>query len=237
VPSLISSRERSRPNTSPPLIAGSRSSAPIAVPSSGRVSTPAPVIASDSHLDRLPPRALPGWLVALTFVCLAVFVAGLVVYLRRSEATPAAPPPVDAGTSGSQAAPIDAGAVTPPQGTLLVRTRDGGQFFVDKTSVSLAAFRAVYKNHAQTGRPEDPVVQVTYDEARSFAKTRNARLLTSAEWDAAIQVSGFASSGAAVYEWVESPDKDKTVRSSKSSETRSDGRYKDVTFRMARSAP
>jgi eukaryotic-like serine/threonine-protein kinase len=221
VPVLLQARERSRPITLPP---------PLRAPSS---LDDQPTY-SDGDLDRPPPSAFPAWLVALTLVCLALFVAGLVVYLRRAEA-----PRATTGTTSppdAQVATADDAAAEPPAGMLVVRGKDGSRFYADARPVSLAAFREVFKSHAQEGKPEDPVVMVSYNEARSYAKTRNGRLLTSEEWDAVVQTAGFI--GGEMLEWIDSPaTTDKAVRSHKTTETRADAKYKDVTFRMARDAP
>jgi hypothetical protein len=188
---------------------------------------------SDGDLDRLPPRAFPGWLVALTFVCIALFVAGLVVYLRRAEA-PAAretPPPRRTRAAGSATGPA-----TAPSGMLVVRRKDGTQFFADAKPVTLAAFKSFFTAHEQTGNPEDAVVLVSYNQARSYATTKKNRLLTSEEWDAASGTPGFVAVDK--FEWVESlDDKQKTVRLPGKTETRLDAKHKDVTFRMARNIP
>lgn len=226
VPLLISSRERSRPIELPGLVH----------PGGNRAATlDEQVTYSDGDLDRIPPRAFPGWLVALTFVCIALFVAGLVVYLRRAE--PAEPSsastPADAKVGAVVDAPV---AATPPIGMLVVRRKDGTQFYADPKPVNLQAFRELFSKHEQTGKPDEPVVMVSYNEARSYATTRGNRLITSEEWDAASTMPGFINND--VFEWVNSvDDKQKTVRKHGKTETRLDSRHKDVTFRMGRNFP
>ena len=222
VPLLISSsRERSRPITMPPR--------------DGRPPSLADGAAADGDLDQLPPRAFPGWLVALTFLCIALFVAGLVVYLRRAQAPEpgADPPPKDAAVAA------DAAPSTVPQGMLLVTRKDGTKFYADIRPVSVKSFQSVFQSHKQTGSPDDPVVMVSYADARAYANTRNGRLLTSEDWDAASTVEGFVvSTPTKLYEWVDSPpEQDKTIRLHGVKETRPDAKYKDVTFRMARNVP
>jgi serine/threonine-protein kinase len=226
VPVLLASRERSRPITLPPGMAH---------PGGARASTTddQATISDDGALDRLPARAFPGWLVALTFVCIALFVAGLVVYLRRAD-EPAAPSgavaPKDAGAVIGAA---DAAAAPVSPGMLLVKRPDGSQFYADAQPVSLQRFREVFASHDQAGKPEDPVVMVTYNEARSYATTRGNRLLTSDEWTVAASAPGFVANDS-LHEWVESlDDKQKLVRKRGKSESRPDARHKDVTFRMA----
>jgi hypothetical protein len=188
---------------------------------------------SDGDLDRLPPRTFPGWLVALTFVCIALFVAGLVVYLRRVEPAPhASSPPADASAA---VAPSDGSGAA--SGMLLVRRTDGSRFYADARPVTVKAFKDIFKAHDQNAKPDDAVVMVSYNEARSFAKTKNNRLLTGDEWTAAAATPGFIALDG-VFEWIDSPnDKEKTVRLHRTSETRPDAKHKDVTFRMARNAP
>jgi len=221
VPSLIASRERSRPITMPPGF--------------GRGSTDEQDTRSDGDLDVLPPRAFPIWLVVLTFVSIATFVAGLVVYLRRvepAESSTTAPPPV---VDAAAAAPPDASAPEVPAGMLLVKKKDGTAFYADARPVTLEAFRQVFKDHDQKGNPADAVVMVSYNEARSYAKTRGNRLLTTEEWDAATAAAGFVTGD--LFEWMESlDDKQKTVHKRGVTQTRPDQRHKDVTFRMGRDA-
>nr|MBA2542314.1 protein kinase [Deltaproteobacteria bacterium] len=216
VPSLISSRDRSRP---------------IALP--GGVPDPADL--DDPALDALPPRSFPIWLVVLTFLSIATFVAGLVVYLRRVEAgeiTGGSSPPVDA-TVGV----IDAPAVQPPkpEGMLLVRKKDGTPFYADAKPVRLDGFRQVFKTHDQKGNPDDPVVMVSYNEARGFADSKGNRLLTVEEWDAAAAVEGFVAA-VGLFEWIASPTEEKTIHKRGATATRPDQKHKDVSFRMGRDA-
>jgi eukaryotic-like serine/threonine-protein kinase len=228
------------PNAVPVLMASASRdrSRPMSVPgaSGGRLDDQ--LTFSDGDLDRLPPRAFPGWLVALTFVCIALFVAGLVVYLRRPEPADAAP------VAPNVTAPPDAAIVVtpipspPPAGMLLVRGKDGAQFYADAKPVSARAFTELFKTHAarQPGNPDDVVISISYNEARSFAKTRGGRLLTADEWTAAAATPGFVSLDK-VYEWVDSPSDQKTVIQHDGRASRPDAPHRDVTFRMARNYP
>jgi hypothetical protein len=164
----------------------------------------------------LPRAGLPGWLVALTFVCIAVFVAGVVVYLRREGDS--APTPTE----------------SPSAGMVLVRKPDGTRWFlVDPRPVTAAAFRQMFTAHQQPGGPDDAVIQVSYNDARVYAKTRGGYLLTSDQWDAAVATAGVQAS-AGLFEWVESPDENKQVRQRGKTQTRPDQPQPDVTFRMAK---
>jgi serine/threonine-protein kinase len=189
----------------------------------------------------LPRAGLPGWLVALTFVCIAVFVAGLVVYLRRDSAPPGKS---GANTPSATSAPEPPRVIDPrgpaarpePAATamVLVHRADGSPwFYVDPRPVTAASFRQLFGKHEQAGSPDDPVVMVSYNEARSFATTRGGRLLTSDEWDSAATTPGVRVGDA--FEWVESPDENnRIVRQRGKSAARPDRPQKDVTFRMAK---
>ncbi len=225
VPHLMSSaRDRSRPNMIMPTDGGA--------PLMGSADHSATV--SDGGLDYAPPRAFPRWLVLVTLASIALFVAGLVVYLRRDEgASTAVPPPADAGGSagtGSAAprpvAPIGMLAVKKPDGTVA--------FYVDAQPLGMGVYKKFDATHEQVGKPEDPVVNASYTQARSYVTTRGGRLLTSAEWDAAAVTPGFIMPPN-ILEWVDSPDeKKKVTRSHGKNVVRPDEKQKDVTFRMAR---
>jgi len=218
------------PAAAPILIATRDRSRPIALPLEDRREDAAAASEITGLADKLEaselelPRAgLPGWLVALTFVCIAVFVAGLVVYLRRDSAPP--------GSSGPGAT---TGAPEPATAMVLVHRADGSPwFYVDPRPVTAASFRELFGKHEQAGGPDDAVVMVSYNEARSYATTRGGRLLTSDEWDSAATTPGVRIGDA--LEWVESPDENnRIVRARGKSLARPDRPQKDVTFRMAK---
>jgi serine/threonine protein kinase len=228
VPMLINSaRERSRPN----LILPPDGGAPLMGAAADQSAT-----VSDGELDYTPPRAFPGWLVFVTLASIALFVAGLVVYMRRDDGSSAgaSPPPADAAVStgaGSDAGPKPAA----PIGMLAVKKADGTvAFYVDAKPLSLATYKKFAPSHVQDGKPDDPVVGISYTNARSYVTTYGGRLLTSAEWDAASTTPGFVMPPA-ILEWVDSPDeKKKTARSHGKNVIRPDEMQPDVTFRMAR---
>jgi hypothetical protein len=167
-------------------------------------------------------------------VCIAVFVAGLVVYLRRDS------DPASSGASGPGGARADgsnAPAAPSTSGMVLVHRADGSPwFYVDPRPVTVAAFRQLFARHEQPGGADDPVapvVMVSYNEARSYATTRGGRLLTSDEWDSAAATPGVRVGE--VLEWVLSPDENnKVARQKAKSIVRPDKPQKDVTFRMAK---
>jgi serine/threonine-protein kinase len=224
MPMLMSSaRERSRPNLVLPPAGG----APL-------LGADHSATVSDGELDT-PARAFPGWLVLVTLVSIGLFVAGLVVYLRRDDSAAAATSaPADAAVSTG--APGDAGPkAAAPIGMLAVKKADGTvAFYVDAKPLSLATYKKFAPTHVQDGKPDDPVVNVSYTNARSYVTTYGGRLLTSAEWDAASTTPGFVMPPA-ILEWVDSPDeKKKTARSHGKNVVRPDDKQTDVTFRMAR---
>jgi hypothetical protein len=92
----------------------------------------------------------------------------------------------------------------------------------------------VFSRHVQAGNEDASVVEVSYNEARSYAQTRGRRLLTSEEWDAASTTPNFIAIDG-LYEWIESPDEHKrTVRAHGKTIVRPDKEQKDVTFRTAK---
>jgi serine/threonine-protein kinase len=215
VPLLIAARDRSRPTALPPVERRSDQAAAAVAPAEDPGGEPA-----------LPRAGLPGWLVALTFVCIALFVAGLVVYLRRGD-----------GPAGN----ATGAAPAPASGTVLVHKSDGAPWFVvDARPVSDAAFRQVFADHGQPVADGGAVVMVSYNDARAYASTRGGKLLTPDEWDAALSTPGVQAAGD-LLEWVESPegsdDKTKQVRQRGKSLPRPDQGQPDVTFRMAKPPP
>jgi serine/threonine protein kinase len=231
VPLLISaSRERSRPNEIP----GSRFGR---APSKSLDDS---LTVTDGDLDA-PPRAIPGWLIGVSLLCIALFAAGLVVYLRRETTAAAEPPKPGSASSAVTPAAIDAAApvatvdAAPPTGMVLVRKADGSAwFYVDASPVTVAQYRELFAKHEQAGPTQSSVVNVSYTEAKSYVKTRGGRLLTSEEWDRAAVTPNFTATDG-LYEWVDSPDeKQKTVHAHGKFQTRHDAKFKDVTFRMAK---
>jgi hypothetical protein len=223
VPMLMNSaRERSRPNMILPPDGG----APLA----SALDQSATV--SDGEMDALPPRAFPGWLVFVTLASLALFVAGLVVYLRRDDGSAtSAPPPAANATTGSG----DARKPAIPPGMLAVKKADGSVlFYVDAQPLALDVYKKFRPKHEQDGKPGEPTINVAYNDARSYVGTVGGRLMTAVEWDAASETPGFILPPN-LLEWVDSPDeKKKTARSRGKNVTRPDEPQKDVTFRMAR---
>ena len=224
-PVLLASRERSRPITLPHAIGRSQ-------PHPQQVTPDDQPTHSDADLHRPTPRAFPVWLVAVTLACVALFVAGLVVYLRRPD--PAAAGPTDPGGSAGSSSPGAQVRAAPP-GMLLVAKPDGAPwFYVDPKPVTTGAYRELFAKHDPAARADDPVMNVSYDEARSFAATSGGRLLTAEEWDAASRTASFSVADG-VYEWVDSPADKKQVRPRGGiNDVRLNAKHRDVTFRTAR---
>lgn len=228
VPMLMTSaRDRSRPNMILPADGGAPLASAVARDESATV--------SDGGMEYATPRAFPPWLALITLASVGLFVAGLVVYLRAEGST---------GGGGTTPAPADAAVVgsggsaekpAPPVGMLAVKKADGSvAFYVDANPLSAAVFMKFDAKHVQPGKPEDPVINVSYTKARSYVTSYGGRLLTSAEWDAASKTPGFVVPPN-ILEWVDSPDeKKKTARSHGKTDVKGDEPLPDVTFRMAR---
>jgi serine/threonine protein kinase len=211
VPEIIAAtRERSRPNIMPPELSRRGSTA------GGHSSTVAEASIA------IPRRGFPAWLVVFTLLCAGVLAAGLIVYFTHDDVA-AAPAP----HSGSGSASL------PPAGMTLVTHPDGTPwFFIDSQPVSAAAYRELFDKHVQSGSPQAPVVLITYDEARGYAKSRGGRLPRPEEWARAATMPWF--DGGGQFEWVESDAGNRSVTSKHGTEPRPDEAQKDVTFRVAK---
>ena len=142
-----------------------------------------------------PPRAFPGWLVLVTLASLALFVAGLVVYLRRDDGHAAATP---ATARRRRGVPRPPPARTPHPAAIPPGMLAGQEarwlavaFYVDARPLGVEIYKKFRPQHAQAGPPSEPTVNVSYNDARSYVGTYGGRLLTSAEWDAAAVAPGF----------------------------------------------
>jgi serine/threonine-protein kinase len=230
------------PTSVPQLIATSRErSRPFKVPEGTGASLGGGggAALSDGELAAVSRGGLPAWLVVFSLLCLALFVAGLVVYLQRdTSSAPSTPATPGSGSSGSAITAVSDAPAAPqlPDGMILVKLPDGRQLFVDKQPVSVARFAKVFHDHKQPGKPDDPVVLIKYDEAQAFARTSSGRLLRAAEWTAASTTPGFIAVDG-LWEWVESPKENRTVVQHGKSQPRPDKEQKDVTFRMAVDVP
>jgi serine/threonine-protein kinase len=234
------------PGSVPEIIAATRDrSRPIVIPeglgaslSGGHGGHGATI--SDGDLD-VVRGGFPAWVIVLTLACVGVFVAGLVVYLTKGEDAPQKPAQTgsagSAGSgSGSSAAVVPGTTAHPvPDGMVLVTKPDGkAWFYVDEKPITADAYQKMFADHKQGGMGDDPVVDVAYDAARSYAQSaRGGRLLRADEWDRAATTPGFVVTDG-VYEWVESPEGKREVRQHGKSQARPDKGQKDVTFRVAK---
>jgi serine/threonine protein kinase len=223
------------PGSVPQLIATSRErSRPFKVPD-GDASLDGGASLGEGELEAPSRTGLPAWLLLLTLLCTAFFIAGLVVYLQRghSEASPTTPDP-GSGSVGSAitSTPDAPAAPVVPAGMIVVKLTDGSQLYVDAQPITVERFRKVFADHKQTGKPTDAVTTVKYDEALAFARTSNGRLLRAAEWTAASTTPGFIAVDG-LWEWVESPQSARQVVQHGKAQPRADKEFKDVTFRMA----
>jgi formylglycine-generating enzyme required for sulfatase activity len=116
---------------------------------------------------------------------------------------------------------------------LVIKPNGAPWFYVDAKPVSAGTYREVFAGYDPAAKADAPVINVTYDEARSFATTRGGRLPTTEEWDAAARTPSF-SAAEGVYEWIDSPGDQKTVRQRGVIQMRADAKHRDVTFRMAK---
>jgi len=226
VPQLIAaSREHSRPFKIPPEMSGSLHGG---------------ATLSDGEIQAMPRGKLPTWLIVFSVLSMGLFVAGLVAYLQKSPAPVKTEPAKTGSGSGSATGPVVTPIIdskptpTAPAGLLLATHEDGTAFAVDEKPVTLGAYKAVFSDHKQAGAPDDPVANLTYDKARSYAKTQGGRLLRPDEWTRASTLPGFMVSPKGLLEWVESTEGKRTVVQHGKSEVRPDSPYKDVTFRMAK---
>ncbi len=194
----------------------------------------------EAGLSRLPPPTFPRWAIAVTLASLALFVAGLVVYLSRDPA--AAPSPALSGTPGTPGAsdaappPGDAAAepVVPPGMILVTDAAGKPAFYVAARPVTAEAFRSVFADHAQKdARPDAAVSSVSYTSARSYARTTKGRLLTEEEWDRASTMPGFIVVDG-LSEWIESDGSKRLAKKHGTTTARKDQAFADVSFRVAR---
>jgi len=91
----------------------------------------------------------------------------------------------------------------------------------------------VFDKHDQAGSDGDPVVMVSYNEARFVRQDARRPAAHQRRVDSAVKTPGFHASGD-LLEWVESPDDKKLVRQGGKAMTRPDTPQKDITFRMAK---
>jgi serine/threonine-protein kinase len=276
---VVAARDRSRPNTAPNFRASSQLDDAVTIGDS----------AGGAALSAAGKRGLPVWLIAFTVLCVGVFVAGLVVYLKGGDsggggsgsagsssnsggsagsgssaasghangssssagsahgsgAMVATPP--DASVAGSNAAVGPGSAIAelagsnagsadpqPPDGMIVVKPPGKPTFFVSTHEVTVGDFKSLFADHAQPATsPDEIVVSVSYDQARSFVEARGGRLLRDDEWDTAAVTPGFVVQPE-LLEWVEA-DGDKRIARQHGKHVAKTGKAdKDVSFRVAK---
>src|SRR5262249_54438927 len=123
------------PGSVPQLIAASRErSRPFAVPQ-GDAAPEGGATLGDGELTTVPRAGLPTWLVVFSLLCMALFVAGLVVYLQRDTSEQAVTPTPGSGSIGGGSAVTPTPDATPsplqvPAGMIRVKLPEGGEIFV-----------------------------------------------------------------------------------------------------------
>jgi eukaryotic-like serine/threonine-protein kinase len=201
----------------------------------GGTSTEAADMAAGPRLSR--------WLVAVTVVSALVFLTGLGLLLFGPRPEPAAAPPADAAPH-TDAAPATRADPAAPAGMLLVRKPDGSPWlFVAAAPVSHGEYAAARPAEKQPDKRKklnaQPVVQVSYAQAESYAMSKGARLPTQEEWEAAARESGFKPAGKGLSEWVDDGSVGQQApRAIRSFPDRADklrpGPHANVTFRLAK---
>jgi serine/threonine protein kinase len=229
VPELIAaSRERSRPNI---------------IPTGAGASLEGGATLSDGELP-LPKAGLPVWLIVFSVASVALFIAGLVVYLQRSSDAEADPSKGSASVGSGSAIAGGGGSagsaqITPiaPAGMILVKKSDGSAwFFVDSKPVTVSAFKAFFADHKQTSSsPDATVTDIKWDEVRSYMSGKQGRLMTPDEYEAAAKTPGFvAAKDLAEFMRSDDPTKHLVRTPAGKIEQRPSTSQKDVTFRMAK---
>ena len=192
--------------------------------------------------DKAAAPRLSRWLVAVTVVSGLVFLTGLGLLLFGPRPHPAAAPPIDAAPK-ADAAPVRRVDPAVPPGMLLVRKPDGSPWlFVAATPVSHGEYAEARPEEKQPQKRKklnaQPVVQVAYAQAESFALAKGARLPTPDEWAAAAATEGFKPAGK-LAEWVD--DGSVGQQAARATRTHPDkaeklrpGPHANVTFRLAR---
>lgn len=198
---------------------------------------------SKEAADLAAAPTLSRWLVAVTVASALIFLTGLGLLLFGPRPEPAAAPPPDAAPR-ADAGPATGHEPSAPAGMLLVRKPDGSPWlFVAAAPVSHGEYAQARPAEKQLDKRKklnaQPVVQVAYAQAESYALSKGARLPTPDEWAAAAKTAGFKPAGKGLSEWVDDgsvgqqaaravgtfPDKLDKLRP---------GPHANVTFRLAK---
>lgn len=193
--------------------------------------------------DMAAAPTLSRWLVAVTVVSALIFLTGLGLLLFGPRPQVAGAPPADAAP-GADAAPATGRDPSAPAGMLLVRKPDGSPWlFVAAAPVSLGEYaqaRPAEKTPEKRKKLNaQPVVQVGYGQAESYALSKGARLPTPDEWAAAAKTAGFKPAGKGLSEWVDDGSVgQQAARAVRSWPDQADklrpGPHANVTFRLAK---
>ncbi len=200
----------------------------------GGTSTEAADMAAGPRLSR--------WLVAVTVVSGLIFLTGLGLLLFGPRPEPSAAPPPDAAPR-TDAAPVTRKDPVAPAGMLLVHKPDGSPWlFVAAAPVSHGEYAEAHPEEKQPQKRKklnaQPVVQVAYAQAESYALARGARLPTPDEWAAAAATAGFKPAGK-LAEWVDDGSiGQQAARAIRTYPDRADklrpGPHANVSFRLAK---
>jgi len=171
-----------------------------------------------------------------------IFLTGLGLLLFGPRPEPAAVP-LDAAPR-TDAAPAPSRDPAAPAGMLLVRKPDGSPWvFVAAAPVSLGEYAQARPTEKQPEKRKklnaQPVVQVAYPQAESYAQSKGTRLPTPEEWAAAAKTAGFKPPGKGLSEWVDDGSVgQQAARTVATVPDRTDklrpGPHANVTFRLAK---
>jgi serine/threonine-protein kinase len=193
--------------------------------------------------DLAAAPTLSRWLVAVTVVSALIFLTGLGLLLFGPRPGPAAALPPDAAPR-TDAAPATSHDPAAPAGMVLVRKPDGSPWvFVAAAPVTLGDYAQARPAEKQPEKRKklnaQPVVQVAYGQAESYAQVKGARLPTPQEWAAATKAAGFKPAGKGLSEWVDDGTVgQQALRAVATFPDRTDklrpGPHANVTFRLAK---
>ena len=210
---IIARLETGRAPTAPPVAPSASRSDTAKTPFVGTDAPPAftdDVGATRAAIAAVGAQRLPAWVWVVTGLAVVVFVGGLVHFLGRGSTSAAGAAP------GSAAGPVDASvpvvidAPPPPPdpvapaGMVLVKKPDGTPWlFVDARPVTAGEWAKGFPKlkPPKAAAADQPVTTAPYNFAKAYAQTVNKRLLTEAEWQAAIGTTGVVASPS-LYEWI-----------------------------------
>jgi serine/threonine-protein kinase len=157
-----------------------------------------------TEVARPPVPAPKKWLIPAAAGLGVLLLAGAFFALRKPAAKTDVPPQLDPNPTATTAPRIrdTPATLALPSGDMILipggqflygetkETRDLAPFYMDRTTVTNAAYGAFLKATGRTApagfaeaRPEFPVVNVTIEDARAFAKYAGKRLPNVVEWE------------------------------------------------------